>query len=79
MHLQLGEVSVIIVSSTELAKEVMKTHDPLFSTGPELMAVRILTYGSREIAFAPYGDYWRQLMKICVVLVDQGRRDVEIY
>ncbi|CAM8991650.1 unnamed protein product [Rhodiola kirilowii] len=67
MHLQLGEVSTVVVSSPEIAKEVMKTHDAIFASRPHLMASRILSYGSRNIAFAPYGDYWRQLRKICAM------------
>ncbi|CDP13517.1 unnamed protein product [Coffea canephora] len=28
-------------------------------------AIRIVLYGASDIAFAPYGDYWRQMRKIC--------------
>ncbi|PRQ32140.1 putative premnaspirodiene oxygenase [Rosa chinensis] len=66
MHLRLGEVSTVVVSSAEFAKEVMKTHDIIFSSRPQILASRILAYGSTNIAFAPYGDYWRRLRKICM-------------
>ncbi|RHN67338.1 putative cytochrome P450 [Medicago truncatula] len=67
MHLQLGEVFFIIVSSAEYAKEIMKTHDVVFASRPYTLTSEILLYDSTDIAFAPYGDYWRQLRKICTV------------
>lgn len=65
MHLKLGEVSNIIVSSPEIAKEVLKTHDTTFANRPFLLAADILAYNSTGISFSPYGNYWRQLRKIC--------------
>ncbi|KAI5674712.1 hypothetical protein M9H77_15076 [Catharanthus roseus] len=65
MHLQVGEVSTVVVSSPETAKEVMKTHDIIFASRPHIIATQILSYNSTNIAFAPYGEYWRQLRKIC--------------
>jgi cytochrome P450 len=66
MHLKLGEVSTVVVSSPEIAKEVMKTHDISFASRPQIMATRIMSYNSTNLAFAPYGEYWRQLRKICL-------------
>lgn len=67
MHLQLGEVFTIVVSTAEYAKEVMKTHDVIFASRPRILASDILGYDSTDIAFAPYGNYWRQLRKICTL------------
>ncbi|XP_057485896.1 cytochrome P450 71D9-like [Actinidia eriantha] len=66
MSLQLGEVPAVVISSPETAKEVMKTHDVIFATRPHIIASRIMSYDSTSIAFAPYGEYWRQLRKICI-------------
>ncbi|XP_027921075.1 cytochrome P450 71D11-like [Vigna unguiculata] len=66
MHLQLGETSHIIVSSADIAKEVMKTHDAIFANRPHLIASKFFVYDSSDIVFSPYGKTWRQLKKICV-------------
>ena len=65
MHLQLGECSNIVVSSPEMAKEVMKTHDTIFANRPFLFSAQILSYDYTNIIFSPYGDYWRKVRKSC--------------
>ncbi|XP_044463354.1 premnaspirodiene oxygenase-like [Mangifera indica] len=67
MHLQLGEVSTVVVSSPRYAREVMKTHDINFASRPQMVATHILSYDSADIILAPYGDSWRQLRKICML------------
>ncbi|KAK9062092.1 hypothetical protein SSX86_019277 [Deinandra increscens subsp. villosa] len=65
MHVQLAQISTIIISSPALAKQALKTHDLALATRPTSLASRILFYNNTNIAFTPYGDYWRQLRKIC--------------
>ncbi|CAJ1970762.1 unnamed protein product [Sphenostylis stenocarpa] len=65
MNLKLGEVSTIVVSSPEVAKDVMKTYDAIFAQRPHQVGADIICYGSTDIATAPYGGYWKQLRKIC--------------
>ncbi|XP_061375662.1 cytochrome P450 71D11-like [Gastrolobium bilobum] len=67
MHLKLGEVSTIVVSSPEFAKKVLKTYDAIFAQRPHQIGADIMCYGSTDIATAPYGGYWKQLRKICSV------------
>ncbi|KAG6397898.1 hypothetical protein SASPL_139348 [Salvia splendens] len=73
-HLQLGEIHLLIVSSTEFAKQVMKTHDTVFANRPVMLAPKELTYDATGVVFSPYGDYWRHLRKICTVEVLSARR-----
>nr|UWY61438.1 cytochrome p450 18065 [Calotropis gigantea] len=75
MHLKLGEVSTIIVSSPDVAKSVMNDNDVVFCSRPNsLLSAKILNYNCLDIAFAPYGDYWRQLRKICTVELLSSKR-----
>ncbi|XP_026450852.1 cytochrome P450 71D8-like [Papaver somniferum] len=74
MHLQLGEVSAIVVSSPKVAEQIIKTHDLSFVDREELLTVKILTYGYKDVAFAPYGDYWRQMKKIFTLELLSARR-----
>lgn len=67
MHLQLGEVSAVIVSSLQMAHEVLHIHDLTFADRHQLLATKSITYNCTDIAFAPYGDYWRQMRKACRV------------
>ncbi|TKY73567.1 steroid 17alpha-monooxygenase or 17alpha-hydroxyprogesterone aldolase [Spatholobus suberectus] len=67
MLLQLGQTPTLVVSSVDVAKEIYKTHDVAFSNKPQTTAVKIIMYGCKDVAFAPYGEEWRQKRKICVL------------
>ncbi|KAL5802173.1 hypothetical protein ACOSQ4_030478 [Xanthoceras sorbifolium] len=67
MHLQLGEVPIAVVSSAEIAEEVLKTHGVNFANRPYLATAKYMSYDFTDIALVPYGNYWRQLRKICTV------------
>ncbi|XP_023748713.1 cytochrome P450 Tp4149 [Lactuca sativa] len=67
MLMHLGNVPMLVASSPEAAKEILKTHDLKFASRPKLRIPDILLYGSNDITFSPYGEYWRQLKSIAVV------------
>ncbi|CDP16249.1 unnamed protein product [Coffea canephora] len=55
MHLKFGEISTIVVTSPEMAKEIFKTR----------LAFKVTSYNFSDIMFSPYGKYWKELRKIC--------------
>jgi hypothetical protein len=74
MSLKLGEIPVIVATSPEAAREFMKTHDVTFATRPLSPTVKIMMADGMGMVFAPYGDLWRQLRKICVIELLSARR-----
>ncbi|CAD6267747.1 unnamed protein product [Miscanthus lutarioriparius] len=74
MFVRFGEVPVIVASTPDAAKEVMKTHDAIFSTRPLSFAMKTVTKDRLGIVRAPYGEHWRQLRKICTMGLPARRR-----
>ncbi|CAD5319976.1 putative indoleacetaldoxime dehydratase [Arabidopsis thaliana] len=67
MLLHFGRVPILVVSSGEAAQEVLKTHDHKFANRPRSKAVHGLMNGGRDVVFAPYGEYWRQMKSVCIL------------
>ncbi|GFP86335.1 premnaspirodiene oxygenase [Phtheirospermum japonicum] len=67
MHFKLGEASAIVVSSPEISKEILKDNDPNYANRGETIAVEIMWYNYTNLVFSPYGEYWRQMRKICIL------------
>ncbi|PKU68847.1 cytochrome P450 71A1-like [Dendrobium catenatum] len=66
--LQLGVTApTVVVSSAEIAEQVMKAQDLIFASRPPSSLANHLLYNSTDVAFSPYSDYWRMIKKICVV------------
>ncbi|KAL6997957.1 hypothetical protein U1Q18_008081 [Sarracenia purpurea var. burkii] len=64
MLLQLDRPTIVI-SSIDLAKEILKTHDAIFANPSQTWAADILFYGGKDMGRCPYGEYWRQARRIC--------------
>jgi hypothetical protein len=67
MFLYLGNAPTLVVSSADMAREITKTNDITFPNRPKNTAANILFYGCKDVVFSPYGDYWKQAKKICVL------------
>ncbi|XP_006358766.1 cytochrome P450 83B1-like [Solanum tuberosum] len=65
--LKLGSTPMVVVSSAKLAKEVLKTQDLVYCSRPSILGQQKLSYNGRDIIFAPYNDYWREMRKISVL------------
>ncbi|KAK6116879.1 hypothetical protein DH2020_049370 [Rehmannia glutinosa] len=67
MLLKFCEVPIVVVSSPEIAKQILKDNDPNYADRPESIVTNILWYANIDIVFCQYGEYWRQMRKICIV------------
>ncbi|GJN31759.1 hypothetical protein PR202_gb20196 [Eleusine coracana subsp. coracana] len=74
MMLQLGETPLVVVSSKEMARQVLKTHDANFATRPKLLGGEIVLYGWADITFSPSGEYWRKLRQLCASEILSAKR-----
>lgn len=73
MQIFLGSVPCVVASTPEIAKEFLKTNEASFSNRFRSAAVHYLSYGSKGFLFAPYGEYWKFMKKLCVSELLGGR------
>ncbi|KAK7269804.1 hypothetical protein RIF29_22546 [Crotalaria pallida] len=73
IHMYLGSTPIVFVSSAEIAKEILKTLELCFSNRPANAAISYLTYNAADLAFAPYGTYWKFMKKLCMSELLNGK------
>jgi cytochrome P450 len=74
MFLRWGSVPTVVVSSSEIAKHFLKTHDFVFASRPTTAAGKYLSYNFKGMILSPYGDYWRQMRKFCMLELLTSKR-----
>lgn len=67
ISLDLGSIQTTVISSADAARSLLRTHDLQTCSRPQTESARKLTHNFHDIAFSPYGDYWREMRKICVL------------
>lgn len=65
MRLRLGQVNALVASSPAAAAALMREHDDAFATRPYFRTAEILTYGFQDLVFAPHGEHWRHVRRLC--------------
>ncbi|KAI3759203.1 hypothetical protein L6452_06828 [Arctium lappa] len=74
VFLNFGFIPAIVISSTSLAKEVLRTQDIIFCSRPSFLAQRKLSYNGLDVGFAPYNEYWREMRKIITIHLLSAKR-----
>uniref|UniRef100_A0A6I9QIE7 Cytochrome P450 71A9-like n=2 Tax=Elaeis guineensis var. tenera TaxID=51953 RepID=A0A6I9QIE7_ELAGV len=74
MSLKLGSIPTLIISASDMAREILKTQDLNFCTRAPLVAFKRYSYGGLDMTFAPYGEQWRQVRRICMLEVFSAKR-----
>ncbi|KAM7481578.1 hypothetical protein LguiB_006161 [Lonicera macranthoides] len=72
--LHFGSVPVLVITSPDAAREIMKTHDLIFSSRPKATIRSKLLYDSKDMVFSPYSEYWRQVRSIGVLNLLSDKR-----
>ncbi|KAI3882997.1 hypothetical protein MKW92_038918 [Papaver armeniacum] len=64
---QFGNKRAVVVSSAEVAAEILKSHDSIFKDRFPTNSFMTLFCGGNDILMSAYNEQWRQLKKFCVL------------
>ncbi|KAH7279805.1 hypothetical protein KP509_37G038100 [Ceratopteris richardii] len=62
---KLGQRNVVIVSSPELATEVLHTNGVEFASRTRSLLFNVITGTGQDLVFADYGEHYKNVRKIC--------------
>ncbi|XP_047967694.1 ferruginol synthase 1-like [Salvia hispanica] len=65
MSIHLGSLYTVVVSSPEMAKEILLKHGQVFSGRTTVEALAACGHNKYSIGLMPVGDDWRDMRKIC--------------
>ncbi|KAL0460369.1 UNVERIFIED_CONTAM: Trans-cinnamate 4-monooxygenase [Sesamum latifolium] len=63
----MGQRNIAVISSTELAREVLLTRGKEFGSRSRNIVFDIFTGKGQDMVFAEYGDHWRKMRRIVSV------------
>ncbi|KAK9110713.1 hypothetical protein Sjap_018773 [Stephania japonica] len=72
--IRLGVHRALVVSRKDVAKECLTTNDRAFASRPISIGFQIMGYNNSLFAFAPYGEYWRNVRKLVIQELLSQRR-----
>ncbi|EOY32538.1 Cytochrome P450, family 706, subfamily A, polypeptide 6, putative isoform 2 [Theobroma cacao] len=64
--LKMGIKPAIVISSPEMASEILKEKEGMFSSRTITEAIRVVSYDAHSIIFSPYGPRWKALRRILI-------------
>ncbi|XP_060169551.1 cytochrome P450 71AU50-like [Lycium barbarum] len=67
MSMRFGVVPIIVASSPHAAEQFLKNHDLVFASRPNNNVVQFIMYNQKNLTFAKYGPYWRNMRKLCTL------------
>uniref|UniRef100_A0AAT9TZR5 trans-cinnamate 4-monooxygenase n=1 Tax=Anthoceros angustus TaxID=48387 RepID=A0AAT9TZR5_ANTAG len=65
--LRMGQRNLVVISSPELAKEVLHTQGVEFGSRTRNVVFDIFTGNGQDMVFTVYGDHWRRMRRIMTV------------
>ncbi|MCO5573897.1 hypothetical protein L7F22_027672 [Adiantum nelumboides] len=65
--LQMGQRNVLVVSSPEMAKEVLQTQGVEFGSRARNLVFDMTTAKGSDMVFADYGEHWRKMRRIATI------------
>nr|QWK52227.1 cytochrome P450 71B34-2 [Isatis tinctoria] len=74
MHLKLGTIPTVVVSTPETARQALKVFDLNCCSRPPLAGSRQLSYNYRDIAFSPFNEYWKEVRKLVALQLFNNRQ-----
>lgn len=66
MTVSLGMKTTVVVSSSAMAKEILKTHDHILSGRMLTEAAKALSHYKTSIVFGQLGSHWRMLRRVSI-------------